>query len=164
MWLSIVNEGMKTYPIYSLLLVSLMLIACVKDEKQASNSIEGLWQVNEMITIYAYDNGGFLDEDVVEEQGDLGSFDFGENIVDYEFIRNDTLFSGQENWTLSTERVNEGFIRVTKFTLKVGERFEFDVAFGDQTKNAEKNATEMRLIQMPGEQEEVYFQMMMEKE
>ncbi|WP_235297800.1 hypothetical protein [Portibacter marinus] len=155
---------MKTYPIYSLLLVSLMLIACVKDEKQASNSIEGLWQVNEMITIYAYDNGGFLDEDVVEEQGDLGSFDFGENIVDYEFIRNDTLFSGQENWTLSTERVNEGFIRVTKFTLKVGERFEFDVAFGDQTKNAEKNATEMRLIQMPGEQEEVYFQMMMEKE
>lgn len=155
---------MKVWFLFASILV--LFAACNKDEIQAEKSIEGNWKVVEITSYYGefFSNGGFDPSETILDSGDLGSFNFSENFVDYSFTRNDTLFSGNGSWVLELEKVNQGFTKVNKFTLTIEGHFEFDVAFEDQTKNAEKNAKELTFMEYPTSGFGVGIELKLEKE
>ena len=129
-----------------------VISSCEKDEKQAINSLEGEWNVVAINSIYGeFSENGFSTDETIAEEGQLGTFHFMENTVDYEFERNDTTYSGNKSWNLDVSKVNNGFIKTNQFTLSIDNQFLFDVTFGDATKNSEKNATEATLVQSPTE-------------
>ncbi len=149
----------------AIILLVILLHSCAKDSEQATNSIEGDWEVTQIISTYGeFAGGSFSGEETITEDGLLGEFTFGESTVDYQFTRNDTLFSGTAAWNLTSERVNEGFIKVTKFKLEIEDHYLFDCVFGDETKNSEKDATQMTLMQYPEEDGYgVFIQLELEK-
>lgn len=120
-----------------LLLIATLTLSCQKDEKQAINSLEGQWQVTTINSFYS--NG----EETVEETGELGTFSFDGDMVEYSFTRNDTFFQNLRPWKLTAEKVRKGFFKVTEFQLEIEGDFLFDVQFEDGTNNAEKNARNM---------------------
>ncbi len=128
------------------------ITSCEKDEKQAVNSLEGEWNVVAINSIYGeFLENGFIPDETIAEEGQLGTFHFMESKVDYNFVRNDTTYSGNSLWSLEASKVNDGFVRTNQFTLSIENEFLFDVTFGDATKNSEKNATEATLVQSPTE-------------
>lgn len=146
-------------------LICFALGSCSRDEVQARQSLEGSWNVVEITSIYGeFSGNGFNPTQTIRETGALGSFDFSASTVDYSFTRNDTLFSGSAPWTLIYEKVNSGFIRVPQFELEIEGKFLFEVSFGDQTKNAEKNATEATFRETPGSGMGVGIELRVEKQ
>lgn len=119
--------------------ISIFILACQKDEKQAIGSLEGVWQVTAINSFYG--NGG----EKVQETGDLGTFSFEGEMVEYSFTRNDTFFQNLRPWTLSVDKVRQGFFRETQFLLEIEDDFHFEIQFEDGTHNAEKNARNMSL-------------------
>ena len=146
------------------LLICLLGIACNKDQKQAENSIEGEWNVIAINSYYGefFENGINISEEVMETGG-LGNFNFTSDKVDFEFNRNDTLYTGNGPWNITAERVNAGFTKVTEFTLAMEDHFLFDARFEDETKNAEKNARRVSLIETPTSGFGVLIELMLEK-
>lgn len=141
---------------YLVIVIALTFIACKKDEVKAEESLEGEWKIvsinSEYGTFTQSQFGSSFDPfDEVSENGDLGFFEFIESTVDFEFTRNDTMYTGNESWNLDLERVNVGFTRVNEYTLTIENQFLFDVAFGDETKNSEKNATSITFLETPSE-------------
>lgn len=135
--------------IFTLALV-LLLISCSKDLDQGIDSLRGTWQVTYIKSSYGeFFTNGFDTNEVLEEEGDLGTFIFNEKTVDFDFIRNDTLYAGTALWKLDLEKVREGFFRSNAFTLTLEDNFDFEAQFGDATKNAEKNATALSLVDFP---------------
>ena len=136
--------------ILSVIFTPFILISCSKDEVQAEKSIEGTWNVVEIISNYGdFSNNGFNPTETVSDVGELGTFTFTDNSVDFNFTRNDTTYNGISSWNLDYEKVNSGFFKVPKFTLDISDQFLFDVIFEDNTKNAEKNATTVTFIENP---------------
>ncbi len=130
-----------------ILSVFLIVSACKEDDtSQGVNSLQGVWQVNEAISIY--DNSG---NDRVDEAGNLGQFIFDGDTLQFEYTRNDTLYQGVERWQLQRSRENQGFTRVNVFTLIIENYETFICEFGDQTRNSEKNATNITLRREPEE-------------
>jgi len=120
-----------------------LILSCQKDERQATKSLEGNWKVVTVETIYGSQSEfGFSVDSSFLSTGDLGSFDFSDDHVDYKFIAHNVSFDGNSNWTLEADKVNEGFVRVNQFILTIEDDFVFDVDFGNSTKNSEKNATQ----------------------
>ncbi|MGB0839078.1 MAG: hypothetical protein ACPGXL_03000 [Chitinophagales bacterium] len=147
-----------------ILLLSLCFIQCNRDATQATASIEGTWDVMTITSYYGdFSDSGFNPTETIEEAGNLGSFEFTENTVDFEFSRNDTLFSGSSIWDLNMERVNAGFVKVPEFTLTIEEQFLFIVAFEDETKNAEKDAMEITFAGQPIGNSRVFMEISLEK-
>jgi hypothetical protein len=134
-----------------LLIALLYFSSCEKDDIQARESIRGNWTVVEITSLYASftANGFGTPTATVSEQGQLGTFNFEEDVVDFSFTRNDTLFAGNSTWNLSTERVNAGFTQVTEFTLAIENEFVFDLTFEDATLNSEKDAREVTFTNSP---------------
>ncbi len=132
------------------LILSLALTSCQKPVVKAQKSLEGEWDVVGIISTYGeVVTNGFISSYDVQETGALGEFNFQENTVTYSFTRNDTLYSGTTPWNVDHDKVNSGFVRVDQFTLTLDNEYVFDVAFGDQTNNAEKNATEVAFSEDP---------------
>ncbi|MEM6844466.1 MAG: hypothetical protein AAF632_19760 [Bacteroidota bacterium] len=130
-----------------ILLLFLIVSACKEDDtSQGVDSLQGVWQVNEAISIY--DNSG---NNRVDEAGNLGQFIFGSDTLRFEYTRNDTLYQGVERWQLQRSRENQGFSRVNVFTLIIENHDTFICEFGDQTRNSEKNATNITLRREPEE-------------
>ena len=132
----------------TLLLIVVSFFACEKDKNQAIDSLEGDWRV---LTINSYygtftPTGGISNLTTVEETGDLGTFSFGEERVNYSFTRNDTLYQGSTTWSLSTDEVREGFFTSTRFSLDIEGDFLFNVVFEDDTSNSEKDARDMTMM------------------
>ncbi len=153
------------HTVLSLIAVSLLLSACNRNEIQATDSLEGEWIITAITSYYGdFSNNGFSPIETVEESGQLGSMSFGEDSVSYEFTRNDTLYVGSSLWMLTEEKVNEGFFRVPKFTLVMGDVFVFEVAFGNQTKNAERNATDITLTRVVEQRNGLLVEMELEKD
>ena len=147
-----------------LLIAFLLFASCNRDEVQAKKSLEGEWVVSEIHSSYGeYSVNGFLSSNDVSEKGELGSFNFLAETVEYSFTRNDTTYAGNEPWNLAFEKVNAGFTRANKFTLTIGAEFIFDVSFEDATKNAEKNATNATFEQSPDFDNEVLIVLIMNK-
>ena len=62
----------------------------------------------------------------------------------YNFTRGGVPTSGQTTWSLIRDLVNSGFVKVERYTLDF-DALSFVCAFGDETSDAEKNATDIRL-------------------
>jgi len=142
---------------YLIIVIAITFIACKKDEVKAEESLEGEWDITTITSDYgevaqnSIGSNTFYPSELVEETGQLGTFSFTENTVDFEFTRNDTLYSGTENWNLELEKVNAGFTRVNEYILSIENQFLFIVAFGNETKNSEKNATSITFLESPSE-------------
>nr|WP_298793013.1 hypothetical protein [uncultured Allomuricauda sp.] len=132
---------MKKY--LALSLAFLLSVSCSKDEEQAYDSLIGTWTISEIKSIYQE----FPANEVVEETGTLGTFVFNQRTVNFDFVRNDTVYQGNATWNLDLEKVRSGFTRENSFTLDVDGFFVFDAFFGDGTRNSEKNAESLFLIQ-----------------
>ncbi len=132
----------------SLLIPLLFLSACAKQNlRNAEKSLKGDWVVTQIYSAEGerFENGGVSTSNQQTETGELGEFSFTDDEVTYSFTRLDSLYEGSSAWTLSRERVREGFVRVEMYTLETGD-YDFACEFGDQTSDAEQNATEVRLI------------------
>ena len=141
-----------------------MFMACKKDEIQAEDSIEGVWDIIEITSLYAeFSENGFDPSETISETGQLGTFTFMQNSVDYTFTRNDTLYSGSKSWNLELEKIREGFSKVNDFTLSIEDDFLFDVTFEDGTKNSEKNAKRATFEEWPTSGFGVGINMILEK-
>jgi hypothetical protein len=143
---------------------SISFTSCRKDQVQAERSIEGSWEVVSITSIYAeFSANGYNPDSTFSDTGNLGTFDFADETVNYSFTRHGNLYSGSGNWDISAERVNSGFTKVTRFTLDIGNDFLFEAVFEDATKNSEKNATEVSLTETPTSGYGVLIQMILEK-
>lgn len=136
---------MSKLPLYCLLLL-LSFSTCQKQNlNRAEKSLEGTWKVTKIYTAYGEKKelGTQTNEEFTEE-GNLGVFTFGETEVDYSYTRLDTLYEGNSKWNLTREKVNAGFTNAEQYTLKFDNQ-NYICRFGDETKDAEKNATELSL-------------------
>jgi hypothetical protein len=138
--------------IQSLLIIitSAMFIGCNKDYIQATDSIEGAWDLVAISSHYGeFSNNGVSPIGTVSESGQLGTFYFTKDSVDFNFMRNDTLYAAKAAWSLDLEKVRSGFTRENDFTLTIEDHFLLEVSFEDETRNAEKNASNMTFIETP---------------
>lgn len=132
-----------------LFFISLVLLVFSSCEKQnlrnAEDSLVGTWSVTEIFSATGErTTNGISITNEETETGDLGTFTFTEEQLDYTFTRQGTTASGNANWTLERTKENSGFTKVEVYTLSF-EDFVFDCAFGDETSDAENNAVEVRL-------------------
>jgi hypothetical protein len=121
-----------------------LLFSCKRDLKQGQKSLEGHWEIDEIISYYPQGDAN-AQERVEERASLLGYFTFSEDGLVYEYMRNDTLYSETTTWQLETEKVNSGFTKVRVFTLVLANGQTYECIYGDQTKNAEKDANEITL-------------------
>lgn len=127
-----------------------MFTGCKKDDIQAAKSLKGEWDVVAISSFYAkFIENGFVPFETIEESGQLGTFHFKEDSVDFNFMRNDTLYAGKAAWNLDLEKVRQGFSRGNEFTLTIEDYFILDVSFENGTRNSEKNANSMTFIETP---------------
>lgn len=129
--------------------VSLLLIltACEKQNlKRAEKSLIGTWQVNKIYSAYGerMELGTQTNEEITEED-ELGIFIFNEKTVDYNYTRLDTVYEGNSDWVLNRKKINSGFTKIEVYSLTLDDK-TYICSFGDETKNAEKNATEIALL------------------
>ena len=135
-----------------------ILSSCAKQNlKNAKNSIDGNWNV---IKIYS-ENTPTSNEQ--SEEGDLGTFVFSDNTVDYKFTRLEEEYAGNATWELKREKVNQGFTKVEKYTLTMDD-YTFHCRFGDETSDAEKNATEIQLNLITSDDQPNEFQLHLKAE
>ena len=141
-------------PILSLLVVIALLSSCLDEGVKANESIPGLWKVTSIKSFYGQfsDNGGHSGLDIKSEEGDLGYFYFTTGAdVNYKFLRNDTTYENSANWNLQSRDERVSGFKVTKYTLEISNDFEFEVEFGDGSKNSQVRARQLELTQWPTE-------------
>lgn len=133
--------------IFILICITFFLSACEKSNLKAGRtSLNGTWNVTKIITTYGERRDlGIDNQEDTEETGDLGQFEFTENELTANYTRVDTLRSIESSWELERDKVNAGFFKVEQYTLVLDEE-SFKCEFGDETKDAERNAIRMRLI------------------
>ena len=154
---------------YYLPFLACLFLACNKDEMQAEESLEGEWEVVAADSHYGvveeFDFGNsFSISESASDTGQLGTFLFTQNTVEFSFLRNDTLYEDSTSWNLDLERQREGFSRTNRFTLTIDEDFLFEVTFGNDIRNSEENATSITFIEEPNiPGPGVMIQLMLEK-
>lgn len=150
--------------ILSTIMILCLFFACAKDEKQAASSIKGDWEITAINSIYGdFSGNGFAPDTTIEESGELGTFMFNDDMVEFNFTRNDTIYVGNGAWDIKAKKVNSGFTKVTQFTLDIDTHFQFDVSFEDGTKNSEKKATSATFVEMPDDGYGVLMELFLEK-
>ncbi len=129
------------------LMLLVIFTACQKRNlKHAEKSLEGSWAVQSIYSAYGQNtNLGIQTNEEFNEDGPLGQFNFDKEMVTYRFTRLDTLYESNSAWNLVREKINAGFTKAEQYTLEM-DKFEFICAFGDQTSDAEKQATEVKLM------------------
>ena len=136
---------MRNNKIKSIIFLTIMLctFSCQKEEDRAIESLIGDWKITTITTQYGeYDDLGRFESDSSSTAiGQLGTFNFMEVDVSYNFSNNDKVFNNISQWNLNYDRVKEGFTGKDQYTLTIKDQFIFDVRFGDQTSDSEKNAT-----------------------
>ena len=133
-----INQAIKAL---ILALCCICLSSCVDQELRAERSLEGRWKVTEIFSRYTtFTSTGYGPDLTLTEAGELGYFVFGDENVEYSFTRNDTLFSGNAIWDLTSEKVRTGFVRETIFKLEIEEEFLFEVTFDSGANLSKKDA------------------------
>jgi len=134
-------------PTLVILFLFLLFTACEKvNIKAGEQSLEGNWAVMNITTLYGERSDlGITVQENFEENGSLGAFNFSERKVIAEYTRLDTLYDIASIWELKRDKINEGFFKVEQYTLCLEDQ-NFICKFGDQTKNAERDATRVRLL------------------
>ncbi len=134
--------------IFIIAIGAILLSSCgaSRNLNNAKDSLKGEWEVVKIYSAYGQrmQNGTSVSEEF-NETGELGTFTFRETNGDYTFIRRDTTYTGSGSWALTREKVNQGFTQVEVYTLDFGD-YTYVCEFGDQTSDAEQDATEIRLI------------------
>ena len=120
----------------SSLLSLVFLPSCNREEMRVGNSIVGKWNITEIRSDY-----GLVTEAIIE-QGELGFFDFGEDFVDYNFTRNDTVYSENKMWNLEFGKQRSGFFREPIITIAIEDKFVFDVTLSHRGNNSTEEDTE----------------------
>jgi len=134
--------------LFKLLMMSLIIFtACKKQNiKNAEKSLQGGWKVHAIHSMYGNQTElGIQSTHSFEDKGELGEFVFNDKLLTYTFTRLDTLYENETTWNLTREKINAGFTKAEQYTLSVNE-YNFICAYGDGTKDAEKNATELALF------------------
>ncbi|GAB4234504.1 MAG: hypothetical protein Tsb0034_08170 [Ekhidna sp.] len=134
-------------------ILSVSLAAC-SDEEQGRESILGYWEIEEIISLYGHFSQGGQGNNCLEEFTDVdnpGYFEFKNDMVVYEFIRNDTLYQDKAYWYLELKKERNGFFRENVFGLEVENLHQFSVEFGNNTRNSEKDANKMSWLVWPTE-------------
>ena len=137
---------MKT--ILKLFLLFIISSSCNKvNLRNGEASLTGNWQVEKVIYGEANRNefGGIGFEALNEAEGALGTFSFEDQSVSYEYLLGDSLLTGQGDWHLTRFRQQEGFFKVERYYLEI-DGVRYNCEFGDETRDAEKNATQVRLV------------------
>lgn len=129
------------------LLLLLTLSACQKKQvKNAEKSLQGSWDVHTIYSTYGTKTAlGTQTNQEFNEAGELGQFVFDDEKVAYRFTRLDTLYENETSWKLTRDKVKAGFTNAEQYTLTI-DNFDFICAFGDQTSDAEKEATDVSLF------------------
>lgn len=155
---------MHLFKTYILILLVLISFSCRKDKGQAKRSLRGEWAVTQAYSAYGeYTSAGFLGRSQILDNGDIGTFVFDKKSVSYSFMRNDSIFEGESEWKLKTDRIWEGARRVTQFTLELEDEFVFDVGFGNESKNAENKATKVVLHKLASEEQAYEIRLILSK-
>lgn len=130
--------------------------SCIDEEIQARKSIQGSWKVVRVESQYGEfffnQAGTFIGHDqlnITVDSGNLGFFNFTNEKVSYEYVRNDTTRQGEESWVLTEEKIGDGFVKTPKFKLEISNTSLYEVKFEDGTKRSTKNASEMQWISQP---------------
>lgn len=146
-----------------LLVVLLFSVSCgMDDRKHAEQSLTGKWNVT-FIFSDEKDKSGINRDGQHKEPGQLGTFSFSGNQVVYSYTRLGTTYSDTSPWTLTRELVPESFVRSPRYTLTLKDR-AYDVRFGDQTSDAEKNAKNIELHLIPASNKSHYHILMLTKQ
>jgi len=127
------------------ILLATLSFSCSKDLEQGEDSLMGAWDVVFAETV-PINFGNRLPAD----QGNLGTFTFRDDVMDYFFVHNQDTIMGSTPWLLTLDKERQGFYRTNSFTLKLESFLDFKVNFEDQTRNAEKDAREIELIEDVG--------------
>jgi len=133
--------------LYTWVVLLILFTGCEKRNlKNAEKSLIGNWEVQTIHSTYGTKTDlGTQTNQEYNEEGKLGQFIFDDKLVDYRFTRLDTLYENKSSWSLIREKVNAGFTQSEQYTLTIDD-FDFICAFGDETSDAEKDATEIRLF------------------
>lgn len=134
-----------------LILFATKLTSCTEEEIEAKESVIGEWKVTSIESLYGvFTTNGHNGLTPVNEAGNLGFFNFSESgELTYSFTRNDTLYQNTTEWKLHSTKERVGFNNVTKHKLDVAGFLNFEVMFGDGTKNSARNASEIELTNWP---------------
>lgn len=151
-------------PILLTILIALGFVSCASDEVQAEESLEGIWDIVAITSYYgAFSATGFTASETLTESGQMGTFEFVQDSVAYSFTRNETAYAGHVAWVLDLEKVRSGFSRENQFTMRIEDRFLFDVSFEDETRNAEKEARAVSFIEILESEVRLLVEMALEK-
>ena len=117
--------------------------SCRSSLSHAEKSLQGTWHVKSIFS-NEYDKSGPYKDGQHKESGDLGTFTFTEKELSYSYTRLGKNYTGTSPWNLSSKKVPQSFTSVVRFTLSLKDQ-AYDVRFGDQTSNAEKDARQIEL-------------------
>jgi len=138
----------------ALALICISVSSCEKDELQGTESLRGNWTVTQIKSYYGeFTENGHNGLDVLEESDDLGYFNFSNGSMEYNYTRNDTVYSGQGPWDLTASSRRQMMVfKEVDFSLKVPNNdVNFEATFGGGARNSEKDATKVELYQEPSE-------------
>jgi hypothetical protein len=151
--LTIINKNlMKTYTFILLVTFILVLSCCTKPEIHASNSLVGTWKVDSLVILYINktSTGSSGTDSIWESKGDIGSFDFTEEMVKFNYKKRNIHQNDNVNYTLHAFKKNAGFTKVRKWEIILPNK-TYSLEFGDQTSDAHKNARKITLTFEPNE-------------
>jgi hypothetical protein len=158
---------MKSLHLSSILILTLTIIclfpACRSDELQGQMSLEGSWDIVRQTTFYGeFSPTSFNATETVTSSGG-GNFNFTQSSVSYMYGRDSTTYIGTGEWSMEMEKVREGFFRSNQFTLNFDNKYWFEVTFGDDTHNSEKDATTATFMEVPVEETDILVLMSLRK-
>lgn len=127
--------------------ITFMVSCGNNDLSEAQNSLNGEWAVISINTRMGeqLENGQTVDLDTTDLLA-TGSFLFEENgIGDFSYNTLGVSYNLSDRWSLSQTKVNCGFTNCDQYAISFDSQ-NYICEFGDQTSNAHKNATDIRLI------------------
>lgn len=97
-----------------LLLSTVLFVGCEKANIKAGEmSLKGAWVVTKIYTAYGNRTDlGVSVEQMIEESGVLGHFEFTENNLLANYTGVDTTYELDSSWKLKRHKVNEGFFKI----------------------------------------------------
>lgn len=137
--------------IYILIPLSLLLtFSCTKPETHGSQSLTGVWKLDSLRILYIIKTptGGSETDSIWRATGNIGTFEFLEDVVKYDYLTRNVQEKSTKNYTLRTFKEHSGFFKVRKWELSLPEK-TYILEFGDQTSGAHIRAKKMTLISDP---------------
>jgi len=128
---------------FTAIILVFILASCGSSLSHAEKSLQGTWHVKSIFS-NEQDRSGPYRDGQHKESGDLGTFTFSEKELSFNYTRLGVKYKGTSAWTLSSKRVPQSFLSVIRFTLSLDNQ-SYQVRFGNQTSNSEKNARRIEL-------------------